>query len=144
MKTMRVQWKLRKVGDGYEGTIVLPCTFGQMMRAVPVPPTLSPQLQQRMMVAKQRVAASPAAAQPVQMRAAGLTPASALGKAAGMAGKLLGNPLVQAAMPPGTGAAVKGIQLAAKIASSKGVKKAMKAVVGPGAKRLFGALKGLF
>lgn len=75
----------------------------------------------------------------VEAKAAGPTQRAALTAAAGLAGKLLESPLLAAAMPPGTVAAVKATQLLAKHGPA-----ALKKLTGEGAKRIASVLKSIF
>lgn len=126
--TAVVRWKLRKTPAGYEGMVILPASLtaaaarGQLPgRAAERVRALHPSMRDK----------------PIAVKATATSAAGALAKAAGIAQKLAGNPLLQAIMPPGTGAAVSTI---AKLAKSKAAGKVMK-VIGPGAKRLAKALK---
>ncbi len=74
---------------------------------------------------------------PIATQAQGETKADALASAAALAQRLANNPLLAAAMPPGTAAAVAAMS---KIATSAAAGKVTK-VVGKGAKRLAKALK---
>lgn len=136
MKRQRVSWRVRKVGDGWEGTVLLPASLRQCVRAIPAP------TRDHRAVRARVARAVPSA----RMKASAAAPdkASALMQAAGMAERIMSNPLVQSAMPPGTGAAVRGIGIAAKLAKDGRVQDIGKAIAGPGAKRLVGALKSLF
>lgn len=71
--------------------------------------------------------------------APGTSKESALANAANLASKIASNPFMQAVMPPGTGAALKATQLAAKY--GPGV---MKKITGEGAKRVGNFFKSLF
>lgn len=143
MNPMRVQWKLRKLGDGsYEGTVVLPGALSQIVRAMPSPAGMPAR---RVRMVKARMLKRPGVAKRrVKVTRRASTPAGALSKAAAMADRLASNPLIQAAMPPGTTAAIKGLGIAAKLAQSGQLQKAGKFLKGKGAKRLFGAIKSLW
>jgi len=67
--------------------------------------------------------------------------AEALQQASSLASKILGNPLLQAALPPGAGVAVSAINYLADSAVAGDLASAAKNVVGKGAKRLAKALK---
>jgi hypothetical protein len=62
---------------------------------------------------------------------------SALAKAAGLAEQIALNPIVQAALPPGAGAAVQALKMLGQSGAAEGMKK----LVGEGAKRIASALK---
>lgn len=68
----------------------------------------------------------------------GKTKGEALSKAAGLAESLLSNPIVKAALPPGSGAAIMAVKKLGKYGT-----KAMKLLKGKGAKRIGKALKKL-
>lgn len=148
MNPMRVQWKLRRVGDGYEGMVILPASLRDVVKRAPLPDLTRVPAQRATVVRDYRKArARVAKRQPTRkMRATGKsnTPGGALAQAAAGANRLLSNPLVQAAMPPGTAAAVKGLGIAASFAQSGKLQDAAKFIKGPGAKRLFGAIKSIF
>lgn len=67
--------------------------------------------------------------------------AGALSQAASVAQGLLDNPLVRAALPPGSGVAIDAIKMLASSAAAGDLASAAKKVVGAGAKRLFDKLK---
>lgn len=71
--------------------------------------------------------------QAIAITAADAKKPDALKKAAGVAEQILANPIIQAALPPGTGAAISAV----KTLASGGTVRA----VGEGAKRLASALK---
>ncbi len=118
-QTMSIKWAMRRHPDGtYTGEIYVPIM--QMGGGIKYLKTMSAQ------------PGSPAAP---------TSKGAALSQAAGLAQKIIGNPLLQAALPPGTGVAVQAIK---KLADSEAVGKlasAAKDIVGKGAKRLASALK---
>ncbi len=63
--------------------------------------------------------------------------AKALGRAAGLADKVLDNPILRAALPPGVG---PGLDIVRSLAKSKAAGKVLKGLTGPGAKRLWKVL----
>ena len=67
--------------------------------------------------------------------------AQALAQAAGIASQIANNPLLQAALPPGTGLAVKAMGKLASSAAAGKAGKVLKKLTGKGAKRLVKALK---
>lgn len=75
--------------------------------------------------------------QQIRVQAQSGSKSDALAKAAGIAGQIVNNPLVAAALPPGSGAAVKALQLLGKSGAAEGMKKLM----GAGASRIADALK---
>lgn len=78
---------------------------------------------------------------PIKLKAQSKTKAGALLKASEVANQLVANPILQAAMPPGTGAAVKAVTALAQSAAAGKVGKVLKKLKGPGAKRIAKALK---
>lgn len=109
----KVKWKLRRTYYGWAGDIDLP-KFG---------------------------AGSPFAFKQVKATGHGRTKAEALKQAETMLSKLTGNPIVQAALPPGTGKAVQAIGRIADAAAGGDAAGALKGLAGKGAKRLAKALK---
>lgn len=81
---------------------------------------------------------------PVKLVSRSQTKAGALAKASSVANKLMANPLVKAALPPGSAVAVKAISYLSKSAAAGQLEKAAKKVVGKGAKRLYKALSSLW
>lgn len=79
----------------------------------------------------------------VPVEARGATRREALSSAAGLASKLLDNPVLKAALPPGSGAAIEATKLLAKYAGAGKLAKGMKLLTGKGAKRIGKALKKL-
>jgi len=75
------------------------------------------------------------------VRAKAKTKEDALHRAAVVAQAVADNPLVSAALPPGTAVAVKAIGFLAKSSAAGVLGDAMKKVTGEGAKRLADALK---
>lgn len=137
MKATRVRWKIRRLGNGsYEGMVILPgsvqAVADNWLRSRKVPAHV------------RRRAVKRFSAGQVTRAAKGRSAGHALARAAAGAHKLLQNPLVQAAMPPGSAAAVKGLAIASKYVSAGDVASAAKKIGGPGAKRLFGAIKKLW
>jgi hypothetical protein len=130
----RVDWKIRRTGEGsYEGWIILPVGMAQIKQAVTAPPgTPLP-------------TATTAIPKPIAIKASSSTSAAnALKAAAGVASSIVSNPLVSAIMPPGTGIAVKGIEMLSKSAAAGKLADAAGKLIGPGAKRLASALSSLF
>ncbi len=79
----------------------------------------------------------------VPVTAPGTTQRAAIKNAAGLAEKMLSNPLVKAALPPGSGAAIAAVKLIGKYAGKGMLKKGMKLLKGKGARRIGKALKKL-
>jgi hypothetical protein len=71
----------------------------------------------------------------------GADPADALLKAGVLAKNIASNPIVAAALPPGTAAAVKAVTNIARAVKTGDVQKVLKRYGGPGAKRLAKALR---
>ena len=126
---MRVTWKIRKVGSGYEGWVILPFGVADLRAAqragVAMPAQLAPGMR------------------PLAIKARADSGAGALASAAGFASGLMNNPLIQAALPPGSAAAVKAIQMLAKAGAAGKIAKVADKLIGPGAKRLGKTLKKL-
>lgn len=110
-----VRWSMRKLPNGlYEGMI-----------------TLTPQ-----------TAAGPwSPSKPLRMKAQGKSKAAALAKASSVADKILANPLIRDALPPGSQTALAAVKYLSKSAAAGKLEKAAKKIVGKGAKRLFKKLK---
>lgn len=115
----QVSWALRKTPDGWEGLMRLPPSLITCPRA------------------------SRAAGRVVQRKGPivtkggpAATRAGAIEQAANIADKILENPLVKSALPPGSGTAIKATKLLAKHGP-----KALKKFGGKGVKRLASALK---
>jgi len=124
MAYQKIRWKVRRRGNEWEGEVELPLST---MRAIPgLAPSGAPQL---------IPAGRPA--HRVTVKAKGSTQKSALNRAAGIADQLLDNPLLQAALPPGSGAAIAAIKDIAKSGPAKGLAK----YAGKGAKRIADAIK---
>lgn len=133
----RVTWKMKKTADGaYEGWVILPFDMPSLHAAAARARGLPPPRAPRRHPAR--------AAKPVAIKAKGKTPAGALSSAANLADKLISNPIVSSILPPGTGAAVKGIKYISKAAKVGKLGKAVGKLVGPGAKRLGKALMSFF
>ena len=129
----RVSWKMKKLADGsYEGWVILPVGIADIRRAAAMPRGVAP---------RPVVRAHP---RPLALKAKGKTPASALESAASVASKIIGNPIVSSMLPPGSGVAVKGINMLASAAKKGKLGKAIGKIVGPGAKRLGKALLSFF
>lgn len=75
--------------------------------------------------------------------AKGKTDREAMKNAAGLAEQLLDNPILAAALPPGTAQAVKATKLIAKYAKAGKVADALEKLTGKGAKRVKKVLKKL-
>jgi hypothetical protein len=73
----------------------------------------------------------------------GDTRRDALANAAGLAEQIASNPLLRAALPPGSGAAIEATKYLAKAAGAGKLAKKMKNLVGPGAKRVAKTLSKL-
>lgn len=81
----------------------------------------------------------------VAITATGPDKATALKKSAAGLQSLLDNPLVKAALPPGTGVAAAALSRVAEAAGVPGaLDKAWKSLKGPGAKRLVSAVKKIW
>ncbi len=78
---------------------------------------------------------------PIRMVARSRTKAGALAKASAFADKIASNPLLAAALPPGTGQAIKVISALSRSAAAGKLEKVSKKLVGKGARRLKKALK---
>jgi hypothetical protein len=76
----------------------------------------------------------------VAVKAASSTPAGALLKATATIAELAQNPVLQAVLPPGTGAALKATLLVTRAVQAGKGKAALARLKGPGAKRLASAL----
>ena len=85
----------------------------------------------------------PAGLARIPVKAPGKTQREALSTAAGLAESLLDSPILRAALPPGTGAAIKATKMLAKFAKKGLLKKGMKLLKGKGAKRIAKSLKKL-
>lgn len=134
--TTRINWKLRKTADGYEGMIVLPVSLASITAArqrMPGAPPLD--LTKKKMLMAQRM--------PVAVKAASSDPAGAVEKAVSAAESVLNNPLVQAALPPQAAAGIQAAKTALKIAQSGAVQDAG-AAVKSGAKKLASAITSWF
>lgn len=137
MKMARVSWKLRRIGDGaYEGIVTLPASFRQAMQACP--PQRLRQVPGGMRALRR------ASAKRIQVRSRSSTPGGALMNAAGMASRVMSNPLVAAVMPPQAQVAVKALRFAGKAAKAGKLGKALGRMAGPGAKRLVKKLTSWF
>jgi len=79
--------------------------------------------------------------QDIKLVATSRTKAGALAKASAFANKLAQNPILAAALPPGTSQAVAVIAKLAQSAAAGKLERAAKKITGKGAKRLFKALK---
>lgn len=79
--------------------------------------------------------------QPIKLVAKSRTRAGALAKASAYAERIANNPILAAALPPGTGKAIKIISVLAKSAAAGKLEKAAKRLTGKGARRLVKALK---
>lgn len=66
---------------------------------------------------------------------------SAIANAAGLASQIASNPLVAAALPPGSGAAIKALEIIGKNAPLGKLDDALKKLTGAGAGRIVNALK---
>jgi len=78
---------------------------------------------------------------PIKLVAKSRTKAGALAKAAAYAERIANNPILAAALPPGTGQALKVISVLAKSAAAGKLEKVAKKLTGRGAKKLYKALK---
>jgi hypothetical protein len=85
----------------------------------------------------------PAGTATVPITARGATQREALANASGLASSLLDNPILKAALPPGSGAAIEAVKMLSKAVGAGKLKKAMNKLVGKGAKRVGKALKKL-
>jgi len=85
----------------------------------------------------------PAGKAVVPIEVPGRTQAEAVSNAAGLASSLLKSPLLQAALPPGSGAAIEAIKMVGKYATKGKLKKGLKLLKGKGAKRVKKVLKKL-
>ena len=81
---------------------------------------------------------------PIKLVAKSKTAAGALAKASSVAKMISKNPLLSAALPPGSGVALKAISYLSKSAAAGKLSSAAKKVTGKGAKRLYSALKSLW
>ena len=110
-----VQWRARKLPDGsWEGMVsFVPIANAGKFRAGKI----------------------------VKLSAKASTQAKALKKASSVADMITSNPILKAALPPGSGVAIKAIKHLSKAAIKGKLKKAAKKIVGKGAKRLAKALK---
>ena len=79
--------------------------------------------------------------QPIRMVARSRTRAGALAKASAYAERIANNPILAAALPPGTGQAIKVISVLARSAAAGKLASVAKKLKGKGAKRLIKALK---
>lgn len=131
MNTQSVRWKLRKHREGrggdvvYTGEILIPGEWSQLIPGAP--PGIS------YIAAKSAPANHPTLAPS--------TPGEALAQAGSLAQQIMGNPLVQAALPPGAGVAVAAIDYLAQNETIGNLANAAKDVVGAGAARIANALK---
>lgn len=78
---------------------------------------------------------------PVRLKARSKSKAGALLKAASVANAIANNPILSAALPPGSKVAIKAVNFLAKSAVVGKLEKATGKIVGKGAKRLIKALK---
>lgn len=78
---------------------------------------------------------------PIKLVARSMTKAGALAKASAYADKIAENPILAAALPPGSGAAIKALSYLSKSAAAGKLESAAKKITGKGAKRLVKALK---
>lgn len=118
-----IRWHMRKLPNGeFEGMITLVPTQTIPGAAYGMPGKLTK-------------------GKPVKLVAQSASKAGALAKASSVADQLLNNPIVAAALPPGSGQAVKAIKYLSKAANAGKLASAAKNVVGNGAKRLASALK---
>lgn len=78
-----------------------------------------------------------------QVRAHGPTQGGALQNAASVASSILDNPILKAALPPGTGAAIEATKMLSKYADADLLESGMKLLKGAGAKRIGKAIKKL-
>ena len=118
----KINFRVRRDGPLWTGEIQLPIGPGALA------PTALPGLP---------MGIRPTTGQSIAVTAKGSSKSDALHKAAGIAEQIASNPLVQAALPPGAGAAVSALKLLGKSGAAEGMKK----LVGDGAKRIASALK---
>lgn len=124
MPYQKIRFECRRQGNQWEGTIELPLSA---MRAVPgMAPGGAPMLMPGGRTQHR-----------IKVQAKGATKGAALNRAAGIAESLLDNPILQAALPPGSGAAISAVKMLAK----SGIAKGLKNLTGKGAKRIASALK---
>jgi hypothetical protein len=125
-----VRWSIRRHAEGrggdvvYTGEILLP---GNWQGIIPGAPRGQSYLQVQ--------------SAPVGSPLAPSTPGQALSQAGSLASKILSNPILQAALPPGAGMATAAIQYLAESDTVGNLANAAKDIVGEGAKRIASALK---
>lgn len=116
-QVQKVRWAIRKVRGGWDGTILIPAGRNGLL-----PVTVfqkGPRRGKRATKAK----------------------ASAISSAAKLASRIADNPVLRAALPPGTSAAIKGIGMLARYTGAGAFAKGMGKLIGKGASRLVKALK---
>ena len=129
-----IRWSLRKLPNGeYEGLVTLVPASN-----VPMPRRATTVHARRGAAAASRIIQK---GKPINLVATSSTKEGALLKAASVASKIANNPIMQAALPPGSSQAIKAVQFLAKSGAAGTLKSAAKKIVGPGAKRLAKALK---
>jgi len=125
----QVRWQVKRTGDGgYEGVVILPTSLAQLARH----PSNDLHVTRPSYLRRTK---------PLAVRATSNTKAGALAHAAGIAQRIASNPLLQAALPPGSAQAIKAIDYLSKSAAAGKLASASKKIVGKGAKRLAKALK---
>lgn len=133
-----VRWSIsRRPGRGgavqYEGEILIPGDWSRVLTERGTPMFPQAPRGQSMLAVKSAPANHPT-----------LAPASAGGalqQAGSLASSIMSNPLVQAALPPGSGVAVEAIKYLADSDVAGDLASAAKNIVGEGAKRIADALK---
>ncbi len=126
MATNRIDWKIRKTGDGsFEGFVTLPVGLTQLRAAA-------------------RGLAVPTGGKRLALKATGDSRAAALESAASLADQILSNPLVRDILPPGTNTAISAIKMLSKGALAGKLGKVLGKIKGPGLKRLGKALSKFF
>lgn len=115
--TSKIQFRVRKTADGYEGMFILPASVASIAqtrkRMYP-----SIQIPRAVLKQKKRIAVRSDVSD---------TPAGALSQAADGALALLKNPLIKAAMPPQAQAALKAAGMAADFIKSGKPEEAIRA-----------------
>lgn len=123
MSVSRVQFRIRKTLDGYEGMLVLPTTLQAVARktlqASPgAAAALPPEVKQRLLTS-----ATPLA---VKSKPGAPDAASSIEEAAELAERVLDNPIVQDLLPPGSATAVAAAKKAAQLVKSGDAEAALK------------------
>jgi len=139
MATESVRWSVRRHQEGrggdtvYTGEIMIPGEWFKVTNAYGAPVFPGAPRGQSFLKVQSAPASHP--------QLAPASPGQALAQAGSLAKDIMGNPLVQAALPPGAGVAVAAIDYLAQNETVGNLANAAKDIVGDGAKRIADVLK---